>query len=63
MTHRNQTSLGDLISVLYDEFLAAYGDEDLAAVAAAATVNEWLANSARDSAPSRPIPHPGEAAA
>ena len=37
-----QTNLGDLITVLYEEFLAAYGDEDLAAVATAASINEML---------------------
>ena len=36
------TTLGELISVLYDEYLAIYGDEDLASVAAAATINDIL---------------------
>lgn len=38
------TTLGDLISVLYDEFLAMYGDEELASVAVAATINDLLAD-------------------
>jgi hypothetical protein len=42
MTQNLHTSLGDLIHVLYEEFLAAYGDEDLAAVATAASINEML---------------------
>lgn len=40
MTHN--TTLGDLITTLYDEFLAAYGDEELASVAVAATINDLL---------------------
>jgi hypothetical protein len=44
--NRTQTvSLGDLVSVFYEEYLALYGDEELAAVAAAATINELLAES------------------
>lgn len=39
-----QTSLGDLIHVLYEEYLALYGDEDLASVAAAATINDMIAD-------------------
>lgn len=36
------TTLGDLITVLYDEFLAMYQDEELASVAVAATINDLL---------------------
>lgn len=43
-----RTSLGDLISALYEEFLAAYGDADLASVATAATINEMLVNAELD---------------
>ncbi len=39
-----ETSLGDLISSVYDEFLALYGDEELAAVATAQVINELLAS-------------------
>lgn len=39
------TSLGDLINVLYEEFLAVYGDPDIASVAAAATINDMIAES------------------
>jgi len=42
MTERISTDLGELISVFFAEFLAAYGDEDLAAVATAATINDLL---------------------
>lgn len=41
MTH---TTLGELITVLYDEFLELYGDEELAAVAVSATLNDLLAS-------------------
>lgn len=38
--------LGDLMSALYEEFLSFYKDEELAAVATAATINEILAEQA-----------------
>ena len=47
------TTLGDLISTLYAQFLAQYGDEELASVATAAVVNDLL---------SRPGPAKEEAA-
>lgn len=47
------TTLGDLISTLYAQFLAQYGDEELASVATAAVVNDLL---------SRPAPVREEAA-
>ena len=34
--HRNDMTLGELISFFYNEYLQEYGDEDLASVAAAA---------------------------
>lgn len=37
------TNLGELITLVYDEFLALYGDPDVASVAAAATINDLLA--------------------
>ena len=36
------TTLGDLLSTLYEQFLAEYGDPDLASVATAAVVNDLL---------------------
>ena len=42
MTNQIDTNLGELITVFYEEYLALYGDEDLASVAAAATINELL---------------------
>ena len=42
MTNQIDTNLGELITVFYEEYLAMYGDEDLASVAAAATINELL---------------------
>lgn len=36
------TNLGDLIDVLYEQYLEAYGDPELASVAAAATVNDMI---------------------
>ena len=43
---RTEVTLGDLISLFYEEYLALYGDEELASVAAAATINELLADRA-----------------
>ena len=48
MTQHIQTHLGDLITILYEEFLAAYGDEDLAAVATAASINEMLTQASEE---------------
>ena len=45
-------NLGELITILYQEYLAVFKDEDLAAVAAAATINELL--NARE----EPLPTP-----
>lgn len=42
---RINTTLGDLITTLYDEFLAIYNDEELASVAVAATINDLLTDS------------------
>lgn len=35
-------TIGELISLFYEEYLAAYGDEELASVATAATINDLL---------------------
>jgi hypothetical protein len=42
MNHSETLTLGELISLFYEEYLALYGDEELASVAAAATINELL---------------------
>lgn len=41
------TNLGELISTIYEEFLAQYGDEELASVATAAVINDLLSASGR----------------
>lgn len=38
-----QTNLGELIAFFYQEFLIRYGDAELACVAAAAVIEELLA--------------------
>ncbi|MFZ5482476.1 MAG: hypothetical protein ACOZNI_37280 [Myxococcota bacterium] len=49
---RTHTTLGDLISVCYEEFLAMYGDEELASIATAAVINDLLtANEGARAAP------------
>jgi hypothetical protein len=40
---KEQTNLGDLISLFYEEFYGMYGDAELASVAAAAVINDMLA--------------------
>lgn len=42
MTHTQNMTLGELISTIYEEFLAMYGDEELASVAAAAVINDLI---------------------
>jgi hypothetical protein len=49
MSQDIHTSLGDLISVLYEEFLAVYGDPDIASVATAATINDMIAQEVQTS--------------
>ena len=34
--------IGDLINLFYQEYLALYGDEELASVATAATINDII---------------------
>ena len=53
MTEIIKTSLGDLIDVLYEQYMELYNDEDLASVAAAATINDMIAEAV---APSRGSP-------
>lgn len=57
-----QTTIGQLIEALFEEYTLAYGDSDLAAVAVAATVNDMLINEASGNRGS-PIPLEGEKAA
>jgi hypothetical protein len=45
----HKRSLGDLISRLYGEYLAIYGDPELASIATAATVNDFLSIQQRPS--------------
>jgi hypothetical protein len=42
MAHTETVSLGDLINLFYEEFMTLYGDEDLASLAAAASINDLL---------------------
>lgn len=46
MTNQTTVSLAELIALFYDEYYALYGDEELASVAAAATINDILAERA-----------------
>ena len=55
-----EPNLTDLITLFYDEYLALYGDEELASVAAAATINDILADRADRAASLTPVsPDPG----
>ena len=49
---RSTVTLGDLVGLFYEEYLALYGDEELASAAAAATVNELM--EARSERPEQP---------
>lgn len=40
MNRAMEISFGELISIFYEQFLEMYGDEELAAVAAATAINE-----------------------
>lgn len=42
MFENTPSTLGELISLLYDEYMELYGDEDIASVATAATINDLL---------------------
>ena len=42
MTQFTQTSLGELISTIYEEFYDLYNDHDLASVATASLINDML---------------------
>lgn len=39
---RHEVTLGELITLFYEEYLERYGDEELASVATAASINELL---------------------
>ena len=47
---QTNTTLGELINLFYEEYLAIYGDEEMASVAAAATINELILERATESA-------------
>ena len=42
MTREVNTNIGELISLFYQEFLALYGDEELASIAAATVITDLL---------------------
>ncbi len=44
MNTTTYTNLGELISMLYREFMEAYGDAELASVATAAAINDLLSD-------------------
>jgi hypothetical protein len=45
-TVRTETSLGELVAAFYQEFLALYGDPELASVATASIINDMLSDEA-----------------
>lgn len=49
MTTTINTNLGELITQFYGEFLAMYGDEELASVATAAVINDLLVQASASS--------------
>jgi len=48
-----QISIGEIIEAMYEELLEAYGDRELALVAAQALGDDLLARAARQDAPER----------
>ncbi len=46
MNGGSKHTLGEIISIVYDEFLARYGDEELASIATAAVINDILSSPA-----------------
>ena len=42
VTKTRSANVGDLVSLFFEDYFALYGDEELAALAAAATVNDIL---------------------
>lgn len=53
MNRHIKTTLGDLISVIYDELLELYGDKELASVATAAVINDMLSETESAEEPAR----------
>ena len=53
MNRNIKTTLGDLISVIYEEFLGLYKDEELASVATAAVINDMLSEAESTEEPMR----------
>jgi len=49
-----ESTLGELISVFYEEFLALYKDPDIASVATAATINDMLLDAERATETAQP---------
>lgn len=49
MTRNHNTTIGELISIFYAEFMALYGDEELASRATAALINELISQGERTS--------------
>lgn len=45
---RTQTDIGELIRIFFEQFMAVYGDEDIASVATAAMINDLLTAEAPD---------------
>lgn len=43
-----ETTVGELVAAVYQEFLAVYGDPELASLAAATVVNDMLSDAGRE---------------
>ncbi len=39
---RHETDIGELIRIFFEQFMAVYGDEDIASVATAAVINDLI---------------------
>lgn len=54
MEKLTESTLGELISVFYEEYLALYKDPDIASVATAATINDMLLDAERTTKTTQP---------
>ncbi len=54
-----QTTTGELVELFYNEYLDLYGDEELARVAAATTINDLLLQREAQARARRGAPSPG----
>lgn len=58
--HDEMLTLGEVVSVLFESFVATFGDEEVAAHATSVTVGRWFVGRVRARCPSSASPSHGE---